>query len=72
MRRSASKSPTLHVDVCACGHYGAAAATRAGVQQHATRYGDGHGPCLMLGCDCQQFTWDHFKSVPLRTRKTKS
>ena len=38
--------------LCVCGHAG-----DGPNGQHADRCAPGHGPCLMPGCGCTQFTW---------------
>lgn len=37
---------------CTCGHTG-----NTENSQHAGRFQFGHGPCMMAGCTCEQFTW---------------
>jgi hypothetical protein len=38
--------------MCKCGHSGDGPES-----QHDPRYAEGHGPCHVEGCDCEQFTW---------------
>jgi hypothetical protein len=38
--------------VCYCGHTG-----DGNNSDHANTLSFGHGPCLVIGCLCSQFTW---------------
>jgi hypothetical protein len=44
--------------ICTCGHSGDGPHSyhEAGVKGLA----DGHGPCIVAGCDCQKFSWKAF------------
>jgi hypothetical protein len=39
--------------LCTCSHTG-----RTEESQHGPRFGPGHGPCLVEGCACRQFTYE--------------
>lgn len=51
--------PTLPRDLCQCGHVGNGPNSQHDLSWYGfQRYAEGHGPCLVAGCPCKQFTWD--------------
>jgi hypothetical protein len=50
-----SEAPTEPASVCKCGHTGDGPNS-----QHNNTTEAGHGMCLVDGCECMGFTWDHF------------
>lgn len=43
---------------CTCGHVGDGPESN-----HRDGFQAGHGACIIEGCDCRKFTWDHFLPV---------
>ena len=63
MRRTVSRRQAHSTEgprsLCTCGHTGDGPGG-----QHDDRLSYGHGPCLIKGCDCEQFTWAEWLPTP--------